>query len=61
VECQKPLDEVAQRVGTRAVDNVYLTPGTEIAVMERGGILCQLAGSRECCLIMAPAHSANHS
>lgn len=43
------------------MDNVYLTPGTEIAVMERGGILCQLAGSRECCLIMAPAHSANHS
>ena len=46
------LDEVAGRVGTRPVDNVYLTPGTEVAVMERGGVLRQLAGSRERCLIL---------
>ncbi|MCI0655882.1 MAG: M48 family metallopeptidase, partial [Acidobacteria bacterium] len=51
-ELRTALDEVARRVGTRAVDNVYLTPGTEIAVMERGGILRQLAGSRERCLIL---------
>jgi len=29
------LDEVAKRIGTRPVDNVYLTPGTGVAVMER--------------------------
>jgi Zn-dependent protease with chaperone function len=29
------LDDVASRIGTRPVDNVYLTPGTEVAVMER--------------------------
>jgi Zn-dependent protease with chaperone function len=46
------LDEVAARVGTRAVDNVYLTPGTDVAVMERGGMLRQLAGNRERCLIL---------
>ncbi len=51
-ELRAALDEVAQRVGTRAVDNVYLTPGTEVAVMERGGVLRQLAGSRERCLIL---------
>jgi Zn-dependent protease with chaperone function len=46
------LDEVAGRVGTRTVDNVYLTPGAEVAVMERGGVLRQLAGARERCLIL---------
>jgi Zn-dependent protease with chaperone function len=30
------LDEVAKRIGTRPVDTVYLTPGTEVAVMQRG-------------------------
>src|SRR5688572_13169960 len=30
------LVEVAKRIGTRPVDNVYLTPGTDVAVMERG-------------------------
>src|SRR6185503_11110707 len=30
------LDEVAARIGTRAVDNVYLTPSTDVAVLERG-------------------------
>ena len=31
------LDEVAHRVGTRPVDSVYVTPGAEVAVFERGG------------------------
>jgi Zn-dependent protease with chaperone function len=43
------LDEVAARIGTRAVDNVYLTPGTEMAVMERG------KKSKERCLILGVA------
>jgi Zn-dependent protease with chaperone function len=46
------LDRVASRIGTRAVDKVYLTPGTEIAVMERGGILRQMRGQSERCLIL---------
>lgn len=46
------LDEVAARVGTRPVDNVYVTPGTNLAVMERGGVLRQLGSSRERCLIL---------
>ena len=46
------LHEVAGKIGTRPVDNVYLTPGTELAVMERGGMLKQLRGSSERCLIL---------
>ncbi len=44
------LDDVAKRIGTRAVDNVYLTPGTELAVMERGK-----RKSKERCLILGIA------
>jgi len=43
------LDTVAQRIGTRAVDNVYLTPGTDVAVMERG------KRNKERCLILGIA------
>lgn len=46
------LGEVAGRVGTRRVDNVYLTPGTELAVFERGGVLAQLTGRTERCLVL---------
>ena len=46
------LEEVAGAVKTRRVDSVYLTPGTDIAVMERGGILRQLSGRNERCLIL---------
>jgi Zn-dependent protease with chaperone function len=46
------LHEVAGKIGTRPVDNVYLTPGTELAVMERGGMLKQLRGTSERCLIL---------
>lgn len=46
------LREVADRIGTRPVDNVYLTPGTDLAVMERGGMLKQLGGTPERCLIL---------
>jgi Zn-dependent protease with chaperone function len=46
------LGEVARRVGTRPVDNVYLTPGTDVAVMERGGLGKQLSGRAERCLIL---------
>ena len=46
------LHEVADRVGTRVVDNVYLTPGTDFAVMERGGLMRQLRKRTERCLIL---------
>jgi Zn-dependent protease with chaperone function len=46
------LNGVAERIGTRPVDNVYLTPGTNLAVMERGGMLKQLRGATERCLIL---------
>ncbi len=46
------LRDVAHRVGTRSVNAVYLTPGTDIAVMERGGLRRQLAGGGERCLVL---------
>jgi Zn-dependent protease with chaperone function len=46
------LDEVAGKIGTRTVTNVYLTPGTDLAVMERGGVLKQFRGQTERCLIL---------
>jgi len=48
------LDQVASVIGTRTVDNVYITPGAEMAVMERGGSMNPLrrGASRERCLIL---------
>ena len=47
------LNEVASRVGTRPVDRVFLTPGTDIAVLERGGTFSRLRGRpMERCLIL---------
>ncbi len=42
------LDSVAAKIGTRAVDNVYLTPSTDVAVMER-------KRGKERCLILGVA------
>jgi Zn-dependent protease with chaperone function len=38
------LDAVAAKIGTRAVDNVYMTPSTEVAVMERRNERCLVLG-----------------
>jgi Zn-dependent protease with chaperone function len=46
------LDEVAAQIETRAVDNVYMTPGTDLAVMERGRMLQKARGTSERCLIL---------
>lgn len=46
------LEEVAAKVGTRPVDSVYLTPGTDIAVFERGDLMAQLKGKTERCLVL---------
>lgn len=49
---RRVLDDVAAKVGTRPVDTVFLTPGTEIAVFERGDMRRQLQGRAERCLIL---------
>lgn len=50
------LNEVAGRVGTRPVDNVYMTPGAQVAVMERGrSLLSRARGRAERCLILGAA------
>lgn len=46
------LDEVAARIETRPVDSVYMTPGTDIAVFERGALMKQMRGQSERCLIL---------
>jgi Zn-dependent protease with chaperone function len=46
------LAAVAGRIGTRPVDAVFLTPGTQVAVFERGSLLRQLSGRSERCLIL---------
>ncbi len=38
------LDDVARTIGTRPVDVVYLTPGTDMAVTERAGLWSTLRG-----------------
>lgn len=49
------LDEVAGQIGTRPVDRVYLSPGAEIAVFERGGLWAKLRGKGERCLLLGVA------
>jgi Zn-dependent protease with chaperone function len=48
----KLIRKVAARVRTRPVDTLFLTPGTEIAVFERGSMVRALAGRSERCLIL---------
>lgn len=45
-------DEVAAKVKTRPIDAIYITPGTEIAVTERGSWLTKLRGQGRRCLIL---------
>lgn len=49
------LVEVARKVGTRPVDNVYLDVDATIAVMERGGVFGQMRGRSERCLLLGVA------
>jgi Zn-dependent protease with chaperone function len=46
------LEEVAQTIGTRKVDRVFLTPATEFAVFERGSFWAKLRGKSERCMIL---------
>ncbi len=45
-------ERVAQRVGTRPIETVYINPGTNIAVTERGGMWKKLRGAGQRCLII---------
>src|SRR5262249_41240942 len=49
------IREAAERVGTRPVDTVFLTPGTDIAVYEKGGLGRRMSGHTERCLILGVA------
>lgn len=45
-------EEVAERVDTRPVDAVYVTPAASIGVTERGNLLNKLRGAGRRCLIL---------
>ena len=45
-------ERVAQRVGTRPIEAIYITPGTDIAVTERGRLIQKLRGQGRRCLIL---------
>ena len=51
-ELWKIIRSVAQKIGTRAVDEVFLVVGTEIAVMERGSLIKKLTGKSKRYLIL---------
>lgn len=51
-ELRRLLHAVAIQIDTRPVDSVYVTPFTELAVTERGGLLAQLRGRSERCLVL---------
>ena len=45
-------EEVASKVGTRPIEEIYVSPTTEIGVMERGSMLQKLRGSGRRVLIL---------
>jgi Zn-dependent protease with chaperone function len=46
------LEDLAHQLNTRPVDRVFLTPGTEVAVVERGSLRRQISHQTERCLIL---------
>jgi Zn-dependent protease with chaperone function len=46
------VEEVAKKVVTHPVEAIYITPGAEIAVTERGGILKKMRGRGQRCLVL---------
>lgn len=51
-DLKQVLTEVAGKLGTRPVDTVFMTPDASVAVFERGGLVSQLSGRSERCLIL---------
>ncbi len=48
----KLVEDVAGKMGTRPVDVIFLTPGMDAAVYERGSVLKKLRGKGKRCLIL---------
>jgi Zn-dependent protease with chaperone function len=48
-------NEVAEKVQTRPIEAIYITPGTEVAVLERGGFWQKFQGKGKRCLILGLA------
>ena len=46
------IRDVAERVGTRPVDTVFLSPFAEVAVFERGSLMAQARDRAERCLVL---------
>jgi Zn-dependent protease with chaperone function len=46
------LAEVAEKIATPPVDAVYLTPGVEVAVLERGGLRARFGRRTRRCLVL---------
>lgn len=46
------LSAVSARIGTRSVDRVFLTPHTDMAVFERGGVFATTRARGERCLVL---------
>ncbi|MEM7538445.1 MAG: M48 family metallopeptidase [Chloroflexota bacterium] len=44
--------EVAERIGTRPLDAIHITPDPSIGVVERGGFIRKMRGGGERCLIL---------
>ncbi|MFN8472961.1 MAG: M48 family metalloprotease [Anaerolineae bacterium] len=49
------VEDVGKHVDSRPVDVIYLTPGAEIAVMERGNLWRKMRGTARRCLILGLA------
>jgi Zn-dependent protease with chaperone function len=45
-------EEVAQKLGTRPIEAIYITPGTEIGVVERGGFWKKATGKSQRALLL---------
>ncbi|MGC4093711.1 MAG: tetratricopeptide repeat protein [Polyangiaceae bacterium] len=58
-DLKRLLEEVARKVGTRPVDTIFMTPNASVAVFERGGLLRQLRGKSERCLILGAGVLSN--
>ena len=54
-ELWKTTEEVANKVQTRPIQTIFITPGNDVAVMERGGAWRKLRGQGERCLILGLA------
>lgn len=48
----RTLEDTARQLDTRPVQKVFVTPGLEIGVFERGGLLDRLRGKGERCMVL---------